>query len=161
MGRVYGKYHSVKTTVDGIKFDSLTEASFYTYLKGLGYALEDTMWLQVKYTVQEKFRFNEKAIRPINYLADIVLKIDDKDVVIDVKGGFLLPVFKIKAKMMKFVLGIDVLVVVRAPQYYTKATGVEWILHDNIKKIQKEHKGDKNYKELKFKRTLKQVLTKI
>ena len=98
------KYNAVKTTIDGIKFDSKKEAKYYLYLKdklekGEIYNLE----LQKKYILQPAFVCDNKKYREISYIADFDYY--DKDThkhhTVDVKGK-ILDVFKIKSKMFAY-----------------------------------------------------------
>lgn len=91
------KYHSKKTVIDGIGFDSKLEANCYLFLKPLFPSLE----LQPKYLLQPKFRVNNEAIREINYNADFKFKIKDIEIIIDSKG-METDVFKIKRKMLLY-----------------------------------------------------------
>ena len=73
------KYNANKTVVDGIKFDSRSEADYYMYLK-----LNDKEHVrQPKYVLQEWFIANDGTkIQPINYIGDFAYD----NVVVDVKG---------------------------------------------------------------------------
>lgn len=72
------KYHAIKTTVDGITFDSKLEAAEYLKIKALknGNAIQDFR-RQVKYPIGGGR----------NYIADFVLKNwDESEEVIECKG---------------------------------------------------------------------------
>lgn len=100
---IYNKYCAKKTRIDGITFDSKKEADYYCELKMrrmLGEVKDFD--LQVPFELQEKFRYNGKAIRAIVYVADFVVTYKDgTKEVIDVKGyrteGYLL-----KKKMLLY-----------------------------------------------------------
>ncbi len=149
------KFGAVKKIVDGIKFDSTTESQFYEYLKELGLKLFEDFEMQVEYELIKRFKFNEKSIRPTKYYSDFTLT---DGTVIDVKGHIITPVFKLKNKLMKLVYNKEILTVVKAPKYYTKATNSKWVLMENLTKIRscKNNKGDFN--KIVFKRTLKEYL---
>lgn len=109
------KLRNIKTTVDGITFDSKKEANRYSELKLLEQAGEITdLVLQPVFVLQEGFIDNEGKRRlPITYKADF--QYFDRQagrVVIEDTKGFESKVFKLKAKMfrkkypeLKFVVG--------------------------------------------------------
>lgn len=83
------KYKNVKVEIDGIKFDSKFEAEFYFgELQWLYAAGEITnIERQKKYLLQPAFKYRDKAVRAINYVADFVVTYKDGSVeVIDTKG---------------------------------------------------------------------------
>ena len=76
-------------TYNNIVFDSDLEMRYYRDVICVG--IEDGIIkdckLQVKYELQPKYKYNDKTIRPINYIADFVITYaDDSVVVIDTKG---------------------------------------------------------------------------
>lgn len=94
------KYRAIKTKVDGISFDSKKEARRYKELKILEKADEiKSLELQPRFLLQEKFKYNGKTIRKIEYIADFRY-IDEKGntIVEDVKG-MKTEVYKIKKKI--------------------------------------------------------------
>ena len=98
------KYHSKKTIVDGIKFDSMKEANRYNQLKifecaGLIKGLE----LQVPFQLIPKTKYG----RAIKYVADFVYYEDGKKVVEDTKG-FKTDVYKLKKRLMAETYGIEI-----------------------------------------------------
>lgn len=58
---------------------------------------------QVKFEVLPKFEFNGEKIRPMSYIADFVYCYKGKIVIEDVKG-FRTPDYKLKAKLMKWLI---------------------------------------------------------
>ena len=92
------KYHSRKTTVYGITFDSKKEANRFCQLRLLEKAgkIKD-LRLQHPFVLQPLFKKNGKTIRAITYIADFVYYDLEKMkiVVEDVKG------FKTKEYMLK------------------------------------------------------------
>lgn len=88
------KYKNKKVESNGIKFDSKLELNIYKEIIDKGLKVE----LQPKYLLQEKFVLNGKAFRPIYYIADFKLFINNEEYIIDAKG-METQVFKIKAKM--------------------------------------------------------------
>lgn len=100
------KYKAVKTKVNGIKFDSKKEARRYKELKILEKADEiKSLELQPRFLLQEKFKYNGKTVRKIEYVADFRY-IDEKGntVVEDVKG-MKTEVYKIKKKIFLKIYG--------------------------------------------------------
>ena len=97
----YNKYSAKRTEIDGIVFDSKKEAQYYATLKILCRAkIVKSFERQVRYELQPAFRYNGKAIRAINYVADFVVTYPDGHIeVIDVKG-VRTKEYKMKAKML-------------------------------------------------------------
>jgi len=101
------KYGNKKTVVNGIKFDSKWEAERYLYIKSLERAgrVKD-LELQVRFNLI----VNDQKI--CAYIADFRYKREGKDgewheIVEDAKGVET-PEFKLKKKLMKACLGIDI-----------------------------------------------------
>ena len=98
------KYHSKKTTVDGITFDSKKEANRYCELKLLEKAgkIKD-LELQHQFVLQPPFKKNGKTIRAITYVADFTYYDLErmKNVVEDVKG-YKTDVYQIKKKIFEY-----------------------------------------------------------
>ena len=101
------KYGNKKTVVNGIKFDSKWEAERYLYIKSLERAgrVKD-LELQVRFNLI----VNDQKI--CAYIADFRYKREDKngewhEIVEDAKGVET-PEFKLKKKLMKACLGIDI-----------------------------------------------------
>ena len=101
------KYGNKKVTIDGIKFDSKWEGERYLYIKSLERAgrVKD-LELQVRYNLI----VNEQKI--CAYIADFRYKRENKDgewheIVEDAKGVET-PEFKLKKKLMKACLGIEI-----------------------------------------------------
>ena len=98
------KYHSVKTEVDGIMFDSRKEAQRYSELKLLERAgVIHDLQLQVPFQLIPKTPVG----RAVKYYADFVYYEGDKMVVEDTKG-MKTEVYKIKKKLMYMIHGIEV-----------------------------------------------------
>jgi len=101
------KYGNKKTVVNGIKFDSKWEAERYLYIKSLERAgrVKD-LELQVRYNLI----VNDQKI--CAYIADFRYKREDKDgewhEIIEDAKGVETPEFKLKKKLMKACLGIDI-----------------------------------------------------
>lgn len=103
------KYHSKKTEVDGIKFDSKKEAERYYELRLLEIAgaISD-LKMQVKFELIPSQRINGKSVeRPCTYVADFVYKENGKTIVEDTKG-FRTKDYIIKRKLMLWVHGIKI-----------------------------------------------------
>ena len=112
----HSKYYNIKSLVDGIQFDSKKEAARYGELKLLERAGEIS-----ELQVQPSFNLmvNDQLI--CKYIADFSYLIEDKKypgvyatIVEDVKGckkGCAWEKFRIKAKLMKAIHDIDVVVI--------------------------------------------------
>ena len=104
------KYHSRKTTIDGITFDSRKEARRYQELRlmergGLIHDLEH----QVAFTLipSQKSPQGRTIERPVTYVADFVYSQDGEQIVEDCKG-VRTPAYIIKRKLMLYVHGIRI-----------------------------------------------------
>ena len=85
------KYSAIKTTVNGVKFDSKAEAEYYLFLKGL--CDVEILDLQPKiYLTTAKILY-----KPDFYVKDLITK---ESYYIDVKG-MCTPVFMIKKRLWK------------------------------------------------------------
>lgn len=91
------KYHSKKTVLDGITFDSKKEARRYSELRLLEKAGVITgLKLQVRFEIVPK----QKDERAAHYVADFVYFENGKTVIEDTKG-FKTPEYILKRKLMK------------------------------------------------------------
>ena len=93
------KYGRIRKTMDGITFDSTSEANAYTVLKMWERAgLIDELVLQPRFVLQEK----QKGMREIAYVADFSYQAynAERRIVADVKG-VQTPAFRIKAKLFR------------------------------------------------------------
>ena len=151
MGKIYHK----KTEVDGITFDSQTEAEYYEYLKQdksvASFEMQQEFILQNKFLIvngerieetNKDFKKIQKAnpgctIQAIKYIADFVVHYKDGTVkVIDVKGQKTVD-FKLKEKMFNYMY----------PQYnklfcVVKYKG-EWLDYDEANKLKNADKKSK------------------
>ncbi|MGF0095027.1 DUF1064 domain-containing protein [Peptoniphilus sp. SGI.035] len=95
------KYNSIKTIVDGIKFDSKKEARRYKELKVLERAgTIKELELQPRFLLQDKFKLEGTTHRKIEYVADFKYWDKEKEtwIVEDVKG-VKTDVYKLKKKI--------------------------------------------------------------
>ena len=97
----HSKYKARRTTIDGITFASKGEAMRYASLVRLQKAgcIKDLR-------LQVAFPLSVNGFKLCTYVADFVYLEDGKTIVEDFKG-IRTPVFKLKAKMMKALLGIE------------------------------------------------------
>ena len=103
------KYGNKKVVVDGIKFDSKREAARYKVLFiWQQNKLITDLKLQVKFELIPSVVINGKKQRPVNYIADFTYFEDGKLTIEDSKG-FRNKEYIIKYKMMKFLLGFEVI----------------------------------------------------
>lgn len=108
MSRRRRKYGNKKKVIDGIKFDSIAEATYYSQMKMLKRAGEIRDFkMQVEYPLIERFEHPTRKrksgkpsiVRGTSLIVDFVITDKDgKEYVIDVKG-MRTPVFNIKAKI--------------------------------------------------------------
>ena len=105
------KYGAEKINVDGIRFDSKTEAKFYDKLKmDKAKGLIINFELQPQYIIQPKFinSFGKK-IQAIILKADfLIYELDNTLTVIDIKG-MATPEAKMKRKMFQYVYPKEIL----------------------------------------------------
>ncbi|MEC0233564.1 DUF1064 domain-containing protein [Paenibacillus kribbensis] len=81
------KYNAKKKVVDGIEFDSKTEAKRYAELNMLERGgVISGLTLQPKFTPLDPFTKHGKKRRAITYKADFMYKEDGNTIVEDVKG---------------------------------------------------------------------------
>ena len=98
------KYHSKKTTVHGITFDSKREAERYCELRLFQMAGKiKELKLQVQFVLQPSFKKNGKTIRAITYVADFEYYDLQKGkyIVEDVKG-YKTKEYQLKKKMFEY-----------------------------------------------------------
>lgn len=103
------KYHSKKTELDGITFDSRKEAQRYAELKLLERSgAIHNLQRQVRYELIPAQKKDGKTIeRACHYIADFVYEENGKTVVEDVKG-YRTKEYVLKRKLMLQVHGIEV-----------------------------------------------------
>ena len=104
MTKYYNKYHSKKTTIDSITFDSRAEAQRYAELKMLQKcgAIRD-LRLQPTYLLQEGFKKNGKTYRKIEYKADFeYFDIQQGKVIVEDVKGIKTEVYKLKKKLFEY-----------------------------------------------------------
>lgn len=95
------KYNARKTAVDGISFDSRKEAERYKELKALERVGKiDGLELQPRFTLMDGFRYEGKAIRKIEYVADFLYRdLSTLDLIVEDVKGVKTDVYKIKKKL--------------------------------------------------------------
>lgn len=89
------KYWAVKTVIDWIKFDSKLESRFYSYFKANNIEIIE---LQPAFVLQDKFRYDWKAIREIKYIPDFKIRYNWDVFLVDSKW-MSDAVFKLKHKL--------------------------------------------------------------
>lgn len=100
------KYANRKTVVDGIEFDSAKEAKRYGELR-----LMERGKLIGKLEIQPRFPIEVNGQKVCTYVGDFSYRNLAGDLTVeDVKSDFTrkLPVYRLKRKLMKAALGIDV-----------------------------------------------------
>jgi hypothetical protein len=91
------KYNNKKVIIDDIVFDSKKESVFYLKIKND--ITISNIRRQVKFLLQDKFKYKEKSYRKISYIADFVYTQNNIEYVVDVKG-FRTEIYKIKKKLL-------------------------------------------------------------
>jgi ribosomal protein S8 len=102
------KYHSTRTQIDGIWFDSKKEANRYSELRVMEKSGEISgLTLQPEYQLQPGFTYDGKKERAIVYRADFRYSKDGKIIVEDVKASsrFKTNIYKLKRKMLLYKYG--------------------------------------------------------
>jgi hypothetical protein len=98
------KYRNIKTTIDGIIFDSKREAARYFQLKLLERAGE---LKELKRQVTYRLEVNGQLI--CKYIADFeYISINTGELVTEDLKGFITPEFKLKAKLFKAIFGREI-----------------------------------------------------
>jgi len=128
-------------TYNDIVFDSELEMKYYrdVICVGLANGSIKECQLQVKYELQPKYKYQNKSIQPINYVADFVITYaDDSVMVIDTKG-LADATAKLKKKMFHY----------HYPEvnyiwigYSSKDGG--WLEYDVIQKARNQRKKEKD-----------------
>lgn len=133
---------SKKTVIDGITFDSKTEAEYYEYLKGLE---KDKKIYRLRchpaYTLQDAVERHGKKYKAIKYIADFEYWNEDEqiNVVIDVKG-YAMEDAKMKRKLFAYKYPSYKLEWVAKSNKYSK-TG--WIDYDELQKLRRKARKER------------------
>lgn len=95
------KYNAKKTAVDGITFDSKKEATRYRELKALERVGKiDRLELQPRFVLMDGFRYEGKAVRKIEYVADFLYRdLSTCELVVEDVKGVKTDVYKLKKKL--------------------------------------------------------------
>lgn len=133
---------SKKTVIDGITFDSKTEAEYYEYLKQL--EKNKKIYLlrcHPTYILQEAVERYGKKYKAIKYIADFEYWSDEEqtNVVVDVKG-YAMEDAKLKRKMFAYIYPAYKLVWVAQSNKYSK-TG--WIDYDELQKLRRKARRER------------------
>ena len=133
---------SKKTVIDGITFDSKTEAEYYEYLKKLE---EEKKIYRLRchpmYVLQEPIERHGKKYKAIKYIADFKYWDDEAqmNVVVDVKG-FAMEDARLKRKLFAYKYPWDKIVWVAKSLKYSK-TG--WIDYDELQKLRRKARKER------------------
>lgn len=102
------KYNNIKCSFRGIKFDSKKELEYYIILLDrLKHNEISNLKRQVKFELQPSYKFNNKLIRSITYIADFTYQENGQLKVIDTKG-YRTEVYKLKKKLFEYKYGIEI-----------------------------------------------------
>ncbi len=95
------KYNAKKTAVDDITFDSKKEATRYRELKALERVGKiDRLELQPRFVLMDGFRYEGKAVRKIEYVADFLYRdLSTCELIVEDVKGVKTDVYKIKKKL--------------------------------------------------------------
>lgn len=134
---------SKKTVIDGITFDSRTEAEYYKYLKSLErnkkiYRLR----CHPVYVLQESIERHGKKYKAIKYIADFEYWSEEEqtNVVVDVKG-YAMEDARLKRKMFVYMYPSYRLEWVAKSNKYSE-TG--WIDYDELQRLRRKARREKN-----------------
>lgn len=133
---------SKKTVIDGITFDSKTEAEYYEYLKSLE---KDKKIYRLRchptFILQEAFERYGKKYKEIKYIADFAYWNDEEEtsVVVDVKG-YAMEDAKLKRKLFAYKYSDWKLVWVAKSNKYSK-TG--WIDYDELQRLRRKARRER------------------
>ena len=106
---MYTKFGNVRTTIDGITFDSKHEANRWCELKYMERAgLITDLRRQVKFELIPSLCMNGKVVqRSVSYIADFVYWENGKRIVEDAKGCRT-DVYKLKKKILRWQFGVEI-----------------------------------------------------
>lgn len=157
MGRRYGNTYSkygVDLSAEGkkkrqhpdyftgemIQFDSELEKDFYVHVV-VPQLIDGTIVkaeLQKKYELQPTCKYQGQTIRAVNYVADFFLvNADGSELVVDVKGGMVDSVAKLKKKMMHYIYpDVNYVWMTKVPIH----GWVEWSEYEKLKKEKSKRK---------------------
>lgn len=132
------KYNAKKVEYKGIVFDSKVECEYYQYLeKKMNGVTYNCIEIQPRYELIPKFGDQRKT----EYIADFALYLDNDLIeVIDAKG-MATTTAKLKAKLFRYKYPeVKLTWICKAPKY----TGLEWIEYDELIKVRRKRKREKN-----------------
>lgn len=132
------KYNAKKVEYKGIVFDSKVECEYYQYLeKKMNGVTYNRIEIQPRYELIPKFGNQRKT----EYIADFALYLDNDLIeVIDVKG-MATTTAKLKAKLFRYKYPeVKLTWICKAPKY----TGLEWIEYEELIKVRRKRKREKN-----------------
>lgn len=133
---------SKKTVVDGITFDSRTEAEYYEYLKSLERDKKiHYLCCHPEYILQDPVERYGKKYKAIKYIADFEYWNEEEqtNVVVDVKG-FAMEDAKLKRKLFAYKYPLYKLVWVAKSNKYSK-TG--WIDYDELQRLRRKARKER------------------
>ena len=130
-------------TYDGIIFDSELEMKYYrdVICVGIENGTIKNCQRQVKYELQPKFKYNDKNILAINYVADFVVTYADDSVIVWDTKGLADATAKLKKKMFHY----------RYPEVdyrWIGHSGIDggWLEYDLIEKARSKRRKEKKEK---------------
>ncbi|TDM12676.1 DUF1064 domain-containing protein [Macrococcus bovicus] len=141
------KYNAKKSTWNGITFDSEVECEYYQFLLQQKEQHKiSIIRLQPKYKIIDKVAH----FRATYYVADFEVTLPGGHViVIDIKGMATAEA-KLKRKLfMSLYPNLELLWICKAPKYYLKETGEQWIDYDELQRIIAQRRKLKKLEEQK------------
>ena len=102
-GKKGNKYRAKKTTIDGIKFDSLKEAKRYSTLK-----LMEEQELIFNLALQVAFPISINGKHICKYMADFTYYNDKKEHIVEDVKGYKTQIYKLKKKMVEAYYNIKI-----------------------------------------------------
>ncbi len=98
------KYHSRKTIIDNITFDSKKEAERYLFLKAqLKKGKIRDLKLQPRFELLPSFQKNGKKYRKCEYIADFsYFDVEQGEIIVEDVKGLKTEIYKLKKKMFEY-----------------------------------------------------------
>lgn len=137
------KKGKLNRTYNGVEFDSELEMKYYRDVICVGLkngSIKDCK-LQVKYELQPKYKYQDKNVLAINYVADFVVTYADNSVIVWDTKGLADATAKLKKKLFHF----------KYPEVDYRWIGYSscdggWLEYDDIQKARNKRKKEKTKK---------------
>lgn len=136
------KNNAVKTTINGIKFDSKSEGKYYSYLlEQQEQGMIEGFSLQPSFKLIPNFEYKGDKVLGMKYTADfLVTHTDGKQEVIEIKG-YEDQMYLMRVKLFKYYYpDLHLTVISECPKKY----GGGFVLLSDLKKLRTSEKRKKN-----------------